>query len=160
MSFHTKMQKTKQSKNPPISFLSPWYDLRGWLGVKQHLSIYLPSENLFCPTDRREKNLKTSNWGPCFNMPYTDFFLKYFFLSKPLKYAHAFILVILMYTFICIICCLPPPPPPSLSPQASSMHIIMYRILVSLSLMYRFVCIICCLPPPPPLSPHKPLACT
>ena len=24
-----------------ITFVSPWYDLRGWLGVKQQLSIYL-----------------------------------------------------------------------------------------------------------------------
>ena len=24
-----------------LSLLSPWYDLRGWLGVKQQLSIYL-----------------------------------------------------------------------------------------------------------------------
>ena len=30
---------------PPLSLplLSPWYDLRGWLGVKQQLSIYLSS---------------------------------------------------------------------------------------------------------------------
>ena len=26
--------------------LSPWYDLRGWLGVKQQLSIYLDSDDL------------------------------------------------------------------------------------------------------------------
>ena len=41
-------QNTTSVLVPPIS-MSPWYDLRGWLGVKQQLSIYLSYKHIITP---------------------------------------------------------------------------------------------------------------
>ena len=47
-----------------ITFESPWYDLRGWLGVKKQLSIYLL---IFFKTSTLQANLQNFNTGHCFS---------------------------------------------------------------------------------------------
>ena len=52
---------TELQSSPPL--LSPWYDLHGWLGVKQQLSIYpplLPPPSMYQPMSRADGSWQTS----------------------------------------------------------------------------------------------------
>ena len=40
---------------------SPWYDLRGWLGVKQQLSIYLPKHQ-HREEEKKDDHIQTTDW--------------------------------------------------------------------------------------------------